>query len=364
VPEAVELFVSIERPPGVQIRYTFGPVYTDGYATGAVRVRADESGVLVQGKALANACRIALQREEPEPPEGPPGAPLSVELQLDMGRSVEFYWPAMNFPVLRAYARQGEKLDLRLDGDTGAFALLGNVEIRGGEIFYFDRSFYLKEGSIAFEESAAELDPWIKALAEVRERDINNQDITIYLEANNKLSQFSPRFYSVPSRPDVEILDMIGGTILNRFEETDFGTAAVMLTSDIIGQFGILSPFERAVRQVLRLDLFSMRTQFLQNVLLGRIRGQDVDPSLFNPLDNTTLSLGKYLGTDLFLEAQIRFEAVKDIDRTAGNVRTEGELNLEWATPFFLLEWTFAPMHPENLFLSDNSIGISWKFSY
>lgn len=364
VPEALELFFYIEQTPGVHIRYTFGPVYADGYASGAVRVRSDETGVLVQGKVQANTCRVALEREVPAPVEGPPGAPLSVELQIQTGRTVEFYWPAMTFPVLRAYARQGEKLSLRLDGDTGEFALLGNVQIRGGEIFYFDRNFYLKEGSIAFEESATELDPWIKALAEVRERDASNRDVTIYLEANNKLSQFSPRFYSVPSLPDVEILDMIGATIFNRFEDTDFGTAAVMLTSDIVSQFGILSPFERAVREVLGLDLFSVRTQFLQNVLLGRLRGPDADPSLFNPLDNTTLSLGKYLGTDLFLEALVRFESAEGIDSGAGGVRTQGELNLEWATPFFLLEWTLTPMHPENLFVSDNSIGISWKFSY
>ena len=57
------------------------------------------------------------------------------------------------------------------------------------------------------------------------------------------------------------------------------------------------------------------------------------------------------------------FQTVEDYTSTS-NIRTEGELNLEWVTPFFLLEWTFTPTHPENLFLSDNSIGLSWKYSY
>jgi len=365
-PEGVELIFYAEEHPGVHIAYPFDTVFVDGYATGAVRVRSDSTMTRLDGKIRANSCRIALQRQERDQPvsEGRPAIPLSVDMNISTGRSVEFYWPAMNFPIVRTYARQGEQVAIHINEETGEFFMEGEVEIRGGEVFYFDRSFYLKQGSITFEETLDEFDPWIYALAEIRERDLTNEEIKIFLEVDNKLSLFSPRFYSEPSRPDVEILNLIGGTILNRFEQTDFGTAAVMLTSDIIGQFGILTPFERAVREVLNLDLFTVRTQFLQNVLLGKIRGENlVENNNFNPLDNTTLTLGKYLGTDLFLEALVRFQNVDELSGSS-NIRTEGELNLEWVTPFFLLEWTFTPTHPENLFLSDNSIGLSWKYSY
>jgi translocation and assembly module TamB len=364
VPEGLELIFYAGEYPGVHIAYAFDPIFVDGYATGAVRVRADENVTNLDGRIQANSCRIALLREEDEQAVSTvPAIPMFVDMDITTGRSVEFYWPAMNFPIVRTFARQGEEVSLHVNDETGEFFIKGKVEIRGGEIFYFDRSFYLKQGSISFEERIDEFDPWIYALAEIRERDLNNEEIKIYLEANNKLSLFSPRFYSEPSRPDVEILNLIGGTILNRFEQTDFGTAAVMLTSDIIGQFGILTPFERAVREILNLDLFTVRTQFLQNVLIDRIRGENLVENSFNPLDNTTLTLGKYLGTDLFLEALVRFQNVEDLT-SSSNIRTEGELNLEWVTPFFLLEWTFTPSHPENLFLSDNSIGLSWKYSY
>jgi translocation and assembly module TamB len=364
VPEGVELIFYADEYPGVHIAYAFDPIFVDGYATGAIRVRGDETTTKLDGRIQANSCRIALMRqEEQQKVSAVPAIPMYVDMDITTGRSVEFYWPAMNFPIVRTFARQGEEVSLFVNEETGEFFMQGEVEIRGGEIFYFDRSFYLKQGHINFEERIDEFDPWIYALAEIRERDLNNEEIKIYLEANNKISLFSPRFYSEPSRPDVEILNLIGGTILNRFEETDFGTAAVMLTSDIIGQFGILTPFERAVREILNLDMFTVRTQFLQNVLIDRIRGENLVENSFNPLDNTTLTLGKYLGTDLFLEALVRFQNVEDLT-SKSNIRTEGELNLEWVTPFFLLEWTFAPTHPENLFLSDNSIGLSWKYSY
>ena len=364
VPEGTELIFYVDEYPGVHIAYAFDTIFVDGYATGAIRVRTDETTTKLDGKIQANSCRIALLRKEEEPTvSAVPLVPMYVDMDITTGKSVEFYWPAMNFPIVRTFARQGEEVSLVVNEETGEFFMDGEVQIRGGEIFYFDRSFYLRQGSISFEERIDEFDPWIYALAEIRERDLNNEEIKIFLEADNKLSLFSPRFYSEPSRPDVEILNLIGGTILNRFEDTDFGTAAVMLTSDIIGQFGILTPFERAVREILNLDMFTVRTQFLQNVLLDRIRGENLVENSYNPLDNTTLTLGKYLGTDLFVEALVRFQNVEDLT-SSSNIRTEGELNLEWITPFFLLEWTFTPSHPENLFLSDNSIGLSWKYSY
>jgi len=363
LPRSFELAFYVDQYPGAHIRATFAPVSLDGYATGEVRVRSDEVGTWVDGKVTANLCRIALIRPEAEGPAPAKRSPLSIDLRVAVGRSVEFFWPTQTFPVVHTYAKQGEQVAVALDGETSVVTLTGDVEIRGGEIFYFDRSFYLKRGSIRFDPGMGEVDPWINALAEIRERDQNDEEIKIYLEANNRLSQFSPRFYSVPSHPDMDIMGLIGGNIVDRFEQSSFGLSAVMLTSDIVGQFGILSPFERAVRRLLNLDQFSIRTQFLQNILIGKLAGEDISFTSFNPLDNTTLSLGKYLGTDLFVQALVRFQAT-DAVGSAYNIQTEGELNLEWATPFFLLEWTFAPEHPENLFLSDNSIGLSWKFSY
>ena len=41
---------------------------------------------------------------------------------------------------------------------------------------------------------------------------------------------------------------------------------------------------------------------------------------------------------------------------TAGiGLQPQLELSIEWATPFFLLDWSFQPQHPETLFLTDNA---------
>lgn len=350
--------------PGLWIKYRFGPVFTDGFARGRLELQVSPQTTRLQGDILIDSCRIAVdQSRTGEAVE----IPISVDLNMKTGKRVEFFWPSINFPIIRTYARQGHEMTVSTDQERNDFSISGEIDIRGGEIFYFDRSFYLKEGSITFVESYEEFDPRIKALAEIRERDQNNEEIKIFLQADNRLSQFSPRFYSEPSRADAEILGLIGGSIANRFEESGFGVSAVYLTSDVVSQFGILRPFEHAVRDVLKLDLFTIRTQLVQNVLIDKILGEETTGNVVNPLDNTTLSLGKYLGTDLFLEMVVRFQAADvaggELYSESG-VQTEGEFNFEWATPFFLLEWSFAPKHPEDLFLTDNSIGLRWAYSY
>ncbi len=367
IPTTYELLFNVTGRNGLPIRYAFGPVFANGYVWGNARVMGDSSATEVRGEVLVDRCQTTLQEPAALPPPEYPAAPLLVEMQVTTGKRVEFFWPSLRFPVVRTFAKQGAKAYVLSDDAQRSLVVNGEIDTRGGEIFYFDRSFYLKQGRITFRESGTEFDPRIEGLAELRERDQNNEEIRVYLEVNDKLSQFSPRFYSVPARTDRELLSLIGGSITDRIGESRPELSAVLLASDMASQFFLLRPFEQAVRDLLHLDLFTVRTQMVQNVLFGKLLGDQLGASSLNPLDNTTLSLGKYLGTDLFLEMQLRFQtqgAVAAGIESARQIRTEGELSFEWQTPLFLLEWTFTPRHPETLFLSDNTLGISWGFSY
>ena len=113
---------------------------------------------------------------------------------------------------------------------------------------------------------------------------------------------------------------------------------------------------ERALRDSLNLDLFSIRSQLVENLLstpLGVPR-----PDLF---DNTTIIVGKYLGDDLFFEAAMRVQS--ETVSPVSELRTNLELSLEWATPFFLLEWSLLPSLTDP-FQTDNSLSLSWRFAY
>jgi hypothetical protein len=286
---------------------------------------------------------------------------------------VQFFWPSRDLPILRSFAGTGEEINIIYSSDTGEFSLTGDVGMQGGEIFYFNRSFYIREGGITFNETAQSFDPRLTVRAEIREI-FEEEAVKIFLIAeNSKLSEFSPRFQSEPPLSEAEIASLLGGSIFAGSEDESIDlSSAILLTSDLISQFGIIRSFENTIRQALNLDLFSIRTHIFQNLLRGVIEDSsyplDNDmPSLGKYLDNTTFFLGKYIGNDLFLELLIQLRAQNpyyhDI-RSFGGLEVDSEISIEWKTPFFLLEWEFLPQHPEDLFLTDNTFSFSWEFSF
>ncbi len=356
--------ISLATEPGTPVRLaaSFGSLIADGKGAGQARIVGDERRTDITGSLVVTDCRITLG---PYPggefvPEEPP---TFVAVTAETGKRVEFSWPSEAFPVVRTTATPGGKVAITYRGDTGGYTVKGSTGVLGGEIFYFDRSFIVKSGTIGFDETEQAFDPRITARAEVREWDPRSgEEVKIYLDADSRLSEFSPRFSSDPTRTDVDILAMIGAPIFGRAEEQGLGMSALMLSSDILSQFGLLRPFERKVRELLNLDMFSIRTQLIQNLVAEKLFGSAV-----NPLDNTAVSLGKYLGNDLFLEMLVRLQsrptAPGELSPAIG-LRSDVELNLEWATPFFLLEWSFLPRTPETLFLADNSLSMKWRYSY
>jgi hypothetical protein len=383
-PSGFDISLATEGPAPVRLRALFGQLIAAGSASGQVRIAGDERTTNVTGNLLVTDCRITLGQA----PQGkfiPEEVPTFVTLTAETGKRVEFYWPSENVPILRTTAGPGGKLAITYRGDTGAYSVKGLAGVQGGEIYYFDRPFIVKKGSITFNETQESFDPRITARAEVREWDPNTgEEVKIYLDADSALSKLSPRLSSDPARAEAVILALIGAPILTRAGSQGLGMAALVYT-DILTQGWILRPFEQKVRQLLNLDMFSVRTQIIQNLVAQKVFGTTV-----SPLDNTSMSLGKYIGNDLFLELLVRLQSpqlatgaplssgslpYEDIATGAtvppGNQTLFGtglqpdlELSIEWATPLFLLTWSWVPQHPESMFLSDNSLSFSWRITY
>lgn len=367
-PLAYDITLGIDGPSPARVRGHFGRLMANGSAFGQLHIFGDDRKTNVTGSVLVNDCQIALG-EAPTGKFVPEDPPTFVAITVETGKRVEFFWPTADVPVLRTSASPGGKIAITYRGDTGAYTAKGTTGVQGGEIYYFDRSFIMKKGSITFNEDQNTFDPRITASAEVRESDPDTGEVVkISLNADGTLSHFSPHFTSDPPRTETAILAMIGAPILNRAESQGLGMAALVY-SDILSQNWILRPFEEKVRQVLNLDMFSINTQILPNLLAEKLFNVSV-----NPLDNTSVSLGKYIGNDLFLEVLVGLQQQPLPSGTASvlsssvvnglGLQPDVELSLEWATPFFLLNWTFQPQHPEDLFLSDNSLSFSWKYSY
>ncbi len=373
-PDEFRIEVETADEGGVRIAHDFQTVVVDGYGIGTLAVYGTRDLVNIRGDFTGRSTTITLSESfdvARTPRQG--DTEFSVDIRVRTGRGVEFYWPTINFPLLRSFARAGEELHIQWDSINGQFSLVGAVGIQGGELLYFDRSFYIREGRIVFNEDEQGFDPLLSARAEVREVS-ERGPVTIFMVVDNgRLSEFTPRFESNPMLPENEIAELLGGQVFGQtVGEFAALSSAVLLTGDVAAQFSVMRRFETRVRDTLRLDLLSVRTPVFQNLVRGAIedRSEDIEtqvPSLGGYLNNTSVFLGKYLGTDVFLELLLRLQAVDQFDpntRDIGGLAVDTELTLEFQTPFFLLEWGFFPRDISELYVRDNTFTFSWGFSY
>ena len=370
IPSRFRLTLETTTERGIPLAYQFGPLQYDGRAAGSLILTLDAGGVGLEGAVQAHSAEISLaDLARTQTGRGP----QRVKLDVATGRRVEFTWPSPQLPILRVPLVPGEHIGIEFDRASGDFSVNGDVEVRGGELFYFNRQFLMREGRIRFAGDEIRFDPQVQLRAETRERDRAGNEVRIILEADTTLSEFSPdtvRLSTDPPQSRVAIESLVrGGTLLDGGLAPDLTTAgsAAAFSGDLLTQTTLLRPVERALRELLGVDFVSIRSPFVQNLVVDRLlepQGTTFTPGSADLLDNTSFSLGKYFGSDLFLKMLLRLETPEVDVVGAAPLRPDLELSLEWATPFFLLEWSFLPQNPEELFVTDNSISVRWQVEY
>jgi hypothetical protein len=260
----------------------------------------------------------------------------------------------------------GTKIHITADSLTQQYSLVSDVRIRGGEIFYFERSFYIRSGLLSFRENELRFEPRLTARAEVRDR-TEDGPVTISMVVDNApLLNFTARFEATPSLSQMEILALLGQNIAgNQFSEDTNAAwrAAASSLTDLGAQFFVVRQVERVVRNVTRLDMFSVRTQFFQNALFmstGLMQAPvDINGGVGNYFDNTTVFGGKYIGQDMFVQGMLsmRYEGEKGLTFAP-------DIGVELQNPLFSIRWDFVPTHPENWYVNDNSITLIWNKTY
>jgi hypothetical protein len=319
-----------------------------------------------------------------------------VDLKVTAGTMVEFVWPSTS-PILRVTPEMGTVILVTSDTQTGEYSLNSNIKIRSGELYYFERSFFIRQGSMVFKENENQFDPRISARAEIRDRS-DSGPVTISMIIDNQpLFSFEPRFEASPGMTQLEIYSILGqnfnsiqgqenAELAQRFlltSSTDLLTQFIA-SSDFMAQFVFLRQFERNIRDFLRMDMFSVRTRFFQNaVVTGALRldqnlGQDYiyrSNQLGNYLDNSTVFIGKYIGQDMFFQFMLTMKYDENGNEFGGlrlgGLRFEPDFGIELQSPFinrwnFNIRWDFSPdpTHPENWWVNDNSITLSWSKSF
>jgi hypothetical protein len=292
------------------------------------------------------------------------------DLSITTSRGVEFLWPNERYPILRANAQTGDHLRIRSNTLTGKFNLDGKIKILGGEIFYFQRSFYIKSGSLTFNENEVKFEPRLSAVAQTKEQS-QEGPVTLSIVVNDQsLNSFQPLLQSNPPLSQAEIFSILGTSLAGQAEKapsepsegktegsedtddrevsTDNERIArpfVAAAGDVLAQFQVVRRVERSVRDLLHVDIFSARTQALQNALFQAAFADpnESDPRLASYFDNTTLLIGKYLTPNLFVQSMFTTDYDKN-KLTNGGMNFDLSFGVELTTPLLDISADITPI--------------------
>ncbi|MCL2763083.1 MAG: translocation/assembly module TamB domain-containing protein [Treponema sp.] len=381
IPNIFNLDITIPRETPIPYGFDLSGFLANGDAWGKLNVSMENQAFDISGNLYANNTELGLNSDEIGRSQRA-GAfskvrvPFVADLTVITGPVVEFFYPSSRFPILRVNPDMGTRLHLTADSLARQYTLTSDVRIRGGEIYYFERSFYIRSGQLTFRENEIRFSPRLTARAEVRDR-TEDGPVTISMIIDNApLLSFNARFESSPSLSQVEIFSLLGQNITGTLPEESASSiqrAFLYSGSELLANFLVGRQLEQQIRNFMRLDMFNVRTHVLQNYVYQAMTQPPVDRTgrVGNYFDNTTVFGGKYIGQDMFIQGMLSMRY--DENRIAlGGLTFMPEFGLEWQSPLFSIpwdlmfsiRWDFVPMHPENWFVNDNSITLTWSRSF
>lgn len=297
-------------------------------------------------------------------------AASEIQLKTDLNISLGTH-TSINFdPLLRCVFVPNTSLNLKIDQDGGVYAVDGMLRLKSGDLAYLNRNFYIKEGSIKFNPDDI-TNPLVTLSAETREKDERNQTVKITLSVENQyLKNLNPKFTSTPAKSENEIRSLLGQIVV-----ADSATATNFLfaASDYAIQSTVVRSVENKLRDLLNFDIFSLRTNVLQNTLNLGMSGNLSKENLTigNFLDNSTVYIGKYLNSSIYVDAMLHVSledyGVTDIF-APGSLKFQPEFGLELETPFYTnIRVNMAPdinALLKNQFVPSASVTLSWKYAF
>ena len=354
-------------------------LHADGYASGDITLTITPGDLYLTGRVMFDRGYFSipfadLYKLENKSNKGN-GFVFRMDLDIDLGKKTEYRWPNNEIPILRASVPTEEPAKLVIDSSVGYVDLKGSSTIRGGEVFYINRNFYIREGSILFVASPQGFEPLVSMRAEIRDKDEGGEPVKIILTAKDQtLENFNPKVETFPPRSDAAVMQMLGQVFTSNVSKENFLQTALTTATDLVAQIGVFKKTESKIRDFLHVDTFSMRTLLLQNAVFGNLFKPNTDTPLTigNYFDNTSVYIGKYFGSQIYADALLHLNyydpllSKGGISRKPvyGNLLFMPELGLEMSTPFFLLRTSIAPTRSDTLFVSDTKLTFSWKFSY
>lgn len=295
-----------------------------------------------------------------------------VNLKAEVGRNNMLYIPNPSYPLVTAIVKAGDVVDILFDSSTEEYVVAGTVAIKHGTVNYLQKEFALTKGGLELNINQNNLEPEMFLTAELDTRDNNGRVLVTLNYRGGLFSEFKPEFSSFPSRSEEEILALLGKAIVPGLESTDpteeFSMTELLLSTsaDAVSALTISSPVEEVLKELLGVDSVRFNTDFIKNVFVGEFYDEglpndgDSDYNVSKYLSNTSLSIGKYIAKDLFLQSSVGTL----FDEDTNTLGFDAELKVELNTPLFLLGWGIKPAKTEDRYFPQMNLSLSWEYEF
>jgi hypothetical protein len=328
-----------------------------------LRVFASPDAVFVEGNISGRNGSVEILSEGKDTAKsGLPNAEVFADLHITVGNRVQVSYR----PLFRGLVTPGAELVFRMNG-TDSVEFIGEIAFRSGEISYFGRNFYLKEGQgrISFDKQHG-VDPVITVKAETREYDENGRQVQIFLNAvEQSLSEFMPVYTASPAKSEAEIMQLLGYLIIGNTP-----AKSVSKATDIMLQSLFVSKLEDTLRERLNFDIFSMQIPAIQNWAKNQTGVGNGQMTLGKAFDNTSVYIGKYFSAPIFGDMLVRL-AYDETHAQGSDLLFQPEFGFAMDSPFALVRLAFAPElgGSRSSLLSSTwvpaaSITLSWKTAF
>ena len=285
---------------------------------------------------------------------------IDLDIDLTIGSDVEFCYPQKDSAFIDFTLSEGENARLSYDMVTKTIKTSGSLAFKTGQVYYFQNDFYITEGSLDLSPKkdgiteTSGLTFTLNLSAKLNDYDSSGNKIEIDLVLQNaSLDNISPRFTSSPSMSENEILALLGQTIL---PSSTFGQSVTVSSvaslaaaaTDAISRLGIIESnsnysLTAIIRESLGFDIFSLRSNILQNIIIDALPGADsnADLSLLSKyLDGTSLFAGKYLANGVFAQILLKLKSEKNSSNTSNyghflskDLILDMEFSVDWDNP-------------------------------
>ncbi len=384
--EGWDVDVYASEKVGIRLPIEASNIDIVGDVTGYLNVGQGEDGVLyLIGNLAASDLTMSIGMHPiPEWMSNVEGSGRTIaDLDLLLTENVKFLLPLTGNPILRADIAENQNLRVRVH-ESGELDVSGSLDLRSGEIFYFQKNFYITEGNLSFPTdpmASASFNPVLSLRARLRDFDSEGNPVDVYLILRNStLDSINPSFESSPSKSLSEIMQILGQSILPNSIYGDISLSSmvslVSASMDILTRIGIIpgpqeNTLEQSIRSTLSLDTFSLHTNIFENIIFDTVSyaSSNIENESLSPvaryLDGTTLYMGKYLSPELYIEAMMHLAAESNPTETkhtflSDDLNLDIEVSLEWDNP--LAVFTFFT-RPQNITVYDILDSFGFGFS-